>query len=293
MHTIPENLKNLYICTPAAPYNPDYLEKALERLKKLGFNPTLSKHAMDNNGNVSASIEDRVSDIHEGFTNPAYNMIMSSRGGWNSNELLPYLDYELIKSHPKPFIGFSDPTTLDVNLYQKSNVQTYYGSVMSWIYFDPDEANYDQMIEVLTDPNSFKGFYKEPLQDEHIFRHGTMSGTLTGGCIAILSSMIGTQYALQVPEGAILFLEDDDEPTGYLWQQKLMQMKQVGYFDKISGLVIGKILPTTKFIKGSELKDILNLAVGEYDFPVLLEADFGHAANPLAVPYGINYSLTV
>lgn len=293
MQMVSDTLKNLYICTPSAPYNPDYLDRALERLRKLGFNPTLSKHAMNNIGNTSASIQDRVDDIHEGFSNPTYNMIMSSRGGWNSNELLPYLDYNLIASHPKPFIGFSDPTTLDVALYQKSHIQTYYGSVMSWIYFDPEDANYDQMIEVLTDPNAFKGFYKQKIKEENIYRHGTFSGKLVGGCITILCCMLGTKYQLEVPENAVLFLEDDDEPTGYLWQQRLFQMKQAGYFERISGLVIGKTLPTTKFIKGSQLQDILHAVIGDYTFPVLLDGDFGHAPNPLAIPYGIEYSLEI
>lgn len=228
--TIPSQLKNLYICTPSAPYNPKYLDKALERLARLGFNPTLSKHAMGNNGNTSGTIEERVEDLQEGFTNPLYNVIMSSRGGWNSNELLPYLDYQLIKSHPKPFIGFSDPTTLDINLYQKANIQTYYGSVMSWIYFDPEDANYDQMIEVLKDPHAFKGFYKQPIHEDNVYRHGKMSGKLVGGCITILNAMLGTPYALEIPDKAVLFLEDDDEPTGYLWQQRLIQMKQAGFF---------------------------------------------------------------
>jgi len=290
---IASNLKNLYVCTPAAPYNPDYLEKALARLKALGFNPTLSKHAMDRMGNVSANIEDRVADLHEGFSNPAYDMIMSSRGGWNSNELLPYLDYELIRKNPKPFMGFSDPSTLVTTLYQKSGTPTYYGTVMSWIYFDPEDADYAPTLDVLADPKAFKGFYKAGHAEQDVYRHGSMSGPMVGGCISILCCMLGTPYAMKVPDGAILFLEDDEEPSGYIWQQRLMQMKQASYFDKISGLVMGKTLPETKFVEGSGLKEILDAVIGEYKFPVLLNADFGHASNPLAIPYGLEYSIQV
>lgn len=284
---------HIYICTPASPFNIVYLDKGIQKLKKLGFQVTLSRYALGNIGNTSGTIPERVEDLHEGFLNPTYDIIMAARGGFNSNELLPYLDYELISRHPKKFVGFSDMSTLDSVLYQQAHMQTYYGSMLVTFAKDSGDENYDQFLHVLDDPQEFTGFYRNGIKQEYIYRKGKMKGKLTGGNIVILGALIGTPYQLQIPEGSILFLEDDDEPTGPIIQKILTQMKLAGFFEHISGLVIGTFLPTTKFEPHGGIKEILDVVIGEYTFPVLTNADFGHIRNPLLIPYGLHYQLKV
>jgi muramoyltetrapeptide carboxypeptidase LdcA involved in peptidoglycan recycling len=264
------------------------VEKITSRLISLGYDVVWSKYAFDNRGNVSSSIENRISDLYEGLMNDNYDIVMASVGGFNSNELLPHIDFEKVKSSRAVLIGMSDITTLGVNLFEKSGIRTVYGlNARSFIYDD----DFSQFVEAINSNHEFKGFYKTQILPNKIFRNGKMEGRLVGGNLALLCWLAGTKYQMQVRDGDILFIEDDDETNGYYWQMYLNHLKQLGYFDKISGLVIGKVLDTTKFTLGTDFRQILSGVIGEYTFPVLVDADFGHIRNPISIPYGETYSL--
>lgn len=81
-------------------------------LERLGFHVSFSAHAEEIDAFASSSIESRVNDLHEAFSDPEVKAILSVLGGYNSNQLLTHLDYRLIKSNPKIFCGFSDMTAL-------------------------------------------------------------------------------------------------------------------------------------------------------------------------------------
>ncbi|AKM79209.1 MAG: Peptidase U61 LD-carboxypeptidase A [Candidatus Beckwithbacteria bacterium GW2011_GWB1_47_15] len=290
------NKKHIYICSPSAPYDPkDFpatIKSNIRNLKKLGFEVTVSKHALDYHGNTSANITDRVSDLHEGFKNSKYDVVMALCGGWNSNEILPFLDYKLVKDNPKLFVGFSDMTTLGVNLWQKANIQTIYGHTLT--KFDLNETeNYAQFVNVINDINGFNGFTRKKINKKQVYRPGVMEGRLVGGCLAVLCWLLGTPYQLRVPEKEILFLEDDEETNGYYWQMYLAHLKQAEYFENISGLVLGKVSKKTKFNRGAKFKDILKIIFKDYKFPILINADIGHIENPICIPYGLKYRLSL
>ncbi|MFM6252048.1 MAG: LD-carboxypeptidase, partial [Dolichospermum sp.] len=123
-----ENL-NIFVVSPSAPIRIEnnLIEYALSKFHNMGLKVTFGSNCFVDSGNTAGTIKQRVTDIHEGFSNPKFDLIMSTQGGFNSNELLPFLDYEMIKNNPKPFCGMSDMTTLCTNLLQKSGIQTFYG----------------------------------------------------------------------------------------------------------------------------------------------------------------------
>ena len=122
-------MPHIYVCSSSKPIDTNLSNPttSIETLNQLGYDVTLSSHALDNWGNISSPITTRVSDLQEGFINPQYDVVMASVGGWCSNEILPHIDYKLIARYPKPFIGMSDITTLCWNLWQKANIPTIYG----------------------------------------------------------------------------------------------------------------------------------------------------------------------
>lgn len=288
--------RHIYICSPSAPYDPEdfpaTLKGHIKNLNNLDFEVTLSKNALGYHGNTSSSIKARVNDLHEGFKNPQYDIVMALCGGWNSNEILPFLDYDLIRKNQKIFIGFSDITTLCVNLWQKASIQTIYGhSLMRFNFSNPQK--YTQFLKVIDNINGFESFDRKPISKKQVFRSGKMEGPLVGGCLAVLCWLLGTSYQLKVPEKAILFLEDDEETNGYYWQMYLTHLKQAGYFEKISGLILGKVSQGTKFNRSADFENILNIVLKGYKFPVLTGGDFGHIRNPICIPYGLKYKLTL
>jgi muramoyltetrapeptide carboxypeptidase len=100
---------------------------ALQRLRNLGFTVSISQHAsvMDDFG--SSSIKARIEDIHDAFADERVDVIMTTIGGQNCNQLLTYLDYNLIKQNPKILVGYSDITALSNAIYAKTGLVTYSG----------------------------------------------------------------------------------------------------------------------------------------------------------------------
>ena len=103
--------------------------------------------------------------------------------------------------------------------------------------------------------------------------------------------LLGTEFEVEIKQGDILFLEDDLETNSYYWQMYLTHLKQTRVFDKISGLIFGKLLPETYFPEGQNFTDILDDVIGEYSFPVWLNADFGHIDNPINIPLGVSFKM--
>ncbi|HAZ44457.1 MAG TPA: hypothetical protein DDW76_09370 [Cyanobacteria bacterium UBA11369] len=288
-------MPHIYICSPSAPFaiTQFYLNSSIKTLNQLGYDVTLSSHAQDNWGNISSPIPLRVSDLQEGFINPEYDVVMASVGGWCSNEILPHIDYKLIARYPKSFIGMSDITTLCWNLWQKANIPTIYGLNLRHFAEDTPLSKFWQFQKTLASPQQFSGFTRKPIEEFQIYRSGRMSGLLVGGNLAVMCWLLGTPFAPEIPNRAILFLEDDIETNGYYWQMYLTHLKQAGVFEKISGLIFGQVDEGSVFQPKSSFKEILDIVVGEYDFPVLIEADFGHITNPISIPFGVYYELTI
>lgn len=109
----------------------DSRETALKRFGEMGLKVTFGKHMTDDNWDMmgTSSIADRVEDIHEAFANSEVKAIFTIIGGFNSNQLLPFLDYELIRKNPKIFCGFSDITALLNGIYAQIGLVTFSGPI--------------------------------------------------------------------------------------------------------------------------------------------------------------------
>ena len=121
----------------------DIYDKALAYLESQGFKITFSKNSREVNEFRSSDIKARVEDIHEAFNDKNVKMIITCIGGFNVNQILPYLDYDLIKENPKLLCGYSDITALLNAIYAKTGLVTYHGPHFSTFGFDM-EAEYTQ-----------------------------------------------------------------------------------------------------------------------------------------------------
>src|SRR5213079_2607753 len=107
------------------------VEFAIERLTQLGFQVTFGKNVEDHDEFFSTSIEQRIEDLHQAFQNPNVKGILTALGGYNANQLLNYIDYDIIKANPKVFCGYSDSTAIHAAIYKKTGLITYYGPFFS------------------------------------------------------------------------------------------------------------------------------------------------------------------
>jgi muramoyltetrapeptide carboxypeptidase LdcA involved in peptidoglycan recycling len=106
----------------------DCIEIAKERLESLGLKVTFAKHVMDfDEDYMCTNAKDRAEDLNEAFRDTNVKAILTVIGGFNSNQILKYLDFELIKNNPKILCGFSDITILLDSIHTKTGLETYYG----------------------------------------------------------------------------------------------------------------------------------------------------------------------
>src|SRR3990167_4265145 len=113
---------------------------ANKRFEDLGLKLSFGKHVEEIDDFASTNIQSRIEDLHQAFGDKNVKAIITVIGGFNSNQLLKYIDWDLIKNNPKIFCGFSDITALNNSFYTKTGLVTYsgphYSSFGQELYFD-------------------------------------------------------------------------------------------------------------------------------------------------------------
>jgi len=102
----------------------DLVILAKENFEKQGFKITFSKNCKEKDMFNSSSVKLRVDDLHEAFSDENVKAVFTVIGGFNSNQILKYLDYDLIKNNPKILCGYSDITALANAITAKTGLIT-------------------------------------------------------------------------------------------------------------------------------------------------------------------------
>jgi muramoyltetrapeptide carboxypeptidase LdcA involved in peptidoglycan recycling len=280
----------------------DQKSMARERLEGLGFRLTFSTNAEVMDRFDSSPVEARVFDLHEAFADSGIRGILTTLGGYNSNALLGYLDYELIRANPKIFCGFSDITALATAIHASTGLVTYSGPHFTTFgmkrgidytieYFERCLMR-DEPFEVLpADHWSDDLWYQDqdnrdfvPNPGYEIMYEGEAEGRLLGGNLGTLCLLFGTPYMPNL-EGSILLLEDDEETDPVHFDRTLQSLIHQPGFEGVRGIVFGK------FQRASDMdQDTLTAIVEskpELDgLPVVASASFGHTTPQFTFPIG-------
>ena len=278
------------IVSPSAPITDELKEQfnnGLKVLENMGFNILLSKNVFSNSLGYSASINEKIEDLHEMFKNKDVKAIICSQGGQNSNTILPYLDYELIKNNPKIIFGISDATALLNAIYVKTKIITYHQNDLIWGM--GIEANKDEMEDFkLRLIDGRKGEIKHFTDSWKCLRKGTCEGTLVGGNLSTLVKLLNTDFCPDFKD-CILFLEEFAEESSLdEVDSKINILKQQGVFNQIKGLWIGYYEKDTEKVK---YEDVVMNNIKEYKFPILKCNDFGHNCSNIVIPIGVRARL--
>lgn len=277
-------------------------ELAEKRLNALGFNVSFGQHAFERDEFGSSSVQSRVADLHDAFTDPNVDLVMAAFGGANSNELLPYIDYELIKNNQKIFCAFSDITALQDALFKKSNLINLYGPCFSHFAmkqgFDYIEKAFINIVkykqfefDVVDSEDWSDDKWHKNQEDRHfmnnpgreVLRSGHAEGVIVGGNIGTLPLLFGTQYMPDLTD-KILFLEDDGMSID-LFKRNFASLSQQSNFDKIKGVVIGRFRNNSDFTS-DRLRKFFNDHVKLGQIPVITGLDFGHTMPYFVFPIG-------
>ena len=287
------------LITPGSYISEEEKEESIDSLYKLGFRVTYSDRLMQKNGYFSAIDEERAADINEMFKREDVKGIMCARGGYGCARILPYLDYDLIRDNPKPFIGFSDVTALHYAICKNSRLITYHGpvgvstfnqfSVKNFIDVLIEPKNEIELNNSLTD-NNYNPYGITTISD------GKTEGELIGGNLSLVTSLIGTEYDIDF-NGKIVFLEEFlEEP--YRIDRMLTQMLQAGKLSNAAGIALGVFKmcesdETNPSFKNSfNLMEVLKDRLGNLGIPVIYGLSFGHVVDKFIIPFGIKAELS-
>lgn len=174
------------------------------------------------------------------FSDKNVKGIICARGGYGCARILPMLDYDVIRSNPKVLVGYSDVTALLYGIYQKSGLISFHGPVGTSTFNDYSVNNFNK---VLINPERTNLFHNSTSgDDENIYGvtsivKGKGKGRLVGGNLAIMVSLIGTEFDVDYSNKIIFIEEIGEEP--YRVDRMLTQMIQSGKFIHAAGVMMG------------------------------------------------------
>lgn len=274
-----------------------------QALSELGFKVTFGKHVNEINITKSSSIKSRIEDLHDAFIDPNVKGILTAIGGFNCNQLLDYIDWDLIKNNPKVFCGYSDITALNNAIYAKTGLVTYSGAHYSTFgkkydneyveeYFKKCSMQ-DKPFEILPSQRWDDRRWYADQKDRTSFENegmysinkGEAEGTILGGNLCTFGLLRGTEY---MPNfiNSILFIEDDDySGTPVEFDRNLQALIHQPGFNGVRGIVIGRFQLSSRSSK-EELIHIIKTKKELDNVPVIANADFGHTDPKFTFPIG-------
>lgn len=280
----------------------DSKEEAVSQLEKFGFNLSFGKHVDEIDEFSSSSIASRIEDLHDAFADKKIDAILTVIGGYNSNQLLRYMDYELIAQNPKIICGFSDITALANAITVKTGIITYIGPhFSSWAMKYGFEYSLENFVKCCMKEDSFDllpskewsddPWYMDQEKREFILNNGYWIlnsgyafGRIIGGHARCLNALQGTQYWPGLDD-SILILEEDAEINPPLFDRQLQSLIHQPDFKGVKGILIGRFQKETKMTM-----DLLRKIIGAKEelknIPIMANVDFGHTTPIATLPIG-------
>ncbi len=268
------------------------LDLVKETIAAMGLKPKLGQHPVQRFGYFAGKDEERAADVNAMFADPEVRAVFAVRGGWGCARLLPHLDFRTIRANPKLLIGFSDITALHLAFAARAGFVTIHGpnAGASWSRFSWDAfraVTFDGATPTFSNPQGQEDRLVQRSGRVRTFRGGKASGRLLGGNLTVLSTLMGTPW---LPDfgGAILFLEDVDEPP-YRVDRMLTQLALAGVLGKVAGVVFGQCTgcgPAGPSYGGFTLSEVLQQHLAPLGIPAFQGAAFGHVANQFSLPIG-------
>lgn len=308
---IPEKLRKgdeIRVIAPSSSMsilNEQIVELAKTKLENMGFKVSFGKNVLKSIGEDynCASIEDRVEDLHEAFFDKNVKAILTVIGGYNVNQILDYIDYNLIAENPKILCGFSDITALTNAIYAKTGMVTYSGPHFSSFGMkkglEYTEEYFKKMfiqegnIEIKSSKEWSNDKWAKNQEDRKFIKNegmkivnkGEAEGIIIGGNLCTLNLLQGTEY-MPNTQNSILFIEDDGlvrDEFNKEFDRDLQSLLHVA--KNVKAIIVGRAENICEmnyekwsriFKSKKELKDI----------PIAIEADFGHTTPIFTFPIG-------
>ncbi|MDM0925320.1 LD-carboxypeptidase [Clostridium perfringens] len=226
----------------------------------------------------SGTVEEKARALEKLFLDKDIKMIFDISGGDLANEVLDFLDFNLIKENPKPFFGYSDLTVLLNAIYSQCDITTYNYQLRNLI----GKFKEEQM-------QNFKASFIEGKEDifnlDYKWINGSyLEGIVVGGNIRCLLKLAGTKYMPNFKD-KILFLESFSGNSAKMVTY-ITQYKNLGVFNEVKGIILGEFTEMERENLKPDIVEILKRVIGEINIPILKTRDLGHGADAKCIPIG-------
>lgn len=288
------------IVAPAGPIDRESLERGCDVLRGMGYAPVYDESILQAESYFAGSVERRVRELQNMFLRDDVRAIVCARGGYGCNYLLPHIDVNLIRSHPKVFVGYSDVTTLLTWLHDAAGLVTFHGPMVTKDFAVPHGVDSSSWHAAVRGEGSSHGGPHLPevgrcgsFPGLLPISEGCVTGKLYGGCLSMLAASLGTPYEIST-DGVILFIEDI-ATWPYQVDRMLMQLKLAGKFRNARGIVFGVMKDCHPAADaGYSLVDVIRRVLGDLGVPMAFGLNSGHVdCGNITIPIGVEASLSV
>jgi muramoyltetrapeptide carboxypeptidase len=273
------------VVSPASPFAREEFDRGIEELRRLGFEPVYDESVFARRGFVSGDPSLRAAAIHAAWSDPSIAGLIGVRGGYGSVQLLPLLDRELARRARKPFIGYSDLTSILTFLTTGCGLVAFHGPMLAG-RLGAGEPRYDR--------DSFRRALcaREPMGELaptglETIRRGDASGVLLGGTLSPILGSLATPFAFAPPDGYVLFLDEVAERP-YRLDRMVTQLRQTGLLAKASAVVVGELPKCDEPAGDVSGRATIADALSSFSGPIVAGFPSGHTTGPaMTLPFGV------
>lgn len=277
------------LVSPASSPSAAAVQRGEELLRSWGLEVEYAEHALDSFGYLAAPDADRLADLNAALADPTVRGVICTRGGYGVQRIIDGVDRRAVRQDPKPVVGFSDITGLQLWLWRNAGLATIHGPMAAWDddRTGPESAEALRAALMTTDRITLKRNPDEPGADVEV--PGRATGLLLGGNVSLLAAAVGNRE-LPGLRGAILFLEDVGEAP-YRLDRMLTQMRRSGVLDGVAGIALGQWVDCVGDPGTWTVSEMLRDRLGDLGVPILGGLPIGHGTGQLTMPLGVQATL--
>ncbi len=276
------------IVTLGSPLAPAIIDERIAFLRSLGFSIEVGKYAYGNQGIIAATARERAADLMDMFSNRQVKAIIPTRGGTGVSDILPHLDYKLIRTNPKILTGYSDITVLSNTLYQLSGLISFQSLLLIDFRDTTPPYNFNQFFAATSTVTAPRVINNPPGVPLTSLVKGNVTAPIVGGNLTSFVGSLGTPYEIDTCD-KILLIEDIHEPANTIYRY-MAQLRLAGKLREAAGFVIGQCSDCQPAY-GEGFMDVIREELVPLGKPVLTNLRTAHGRYKAAIPIGAQATL--